>query len=165
MSELVHAELNKRAVSNLIATIFLILIVITMIIIFWGFIKEVVQKSPAENIDCLSVINEIGIKKACYLNENEIEVRLKRGFDNYDIEKLKFSFSGEDSAVWELTGKKCSDVRTGDKYGDYCEILNPGEEISYVFYAVDTARLNKIRLAVGNGNLCSVSEKTVENNC
>ena len=162
-----HVKLNRKGISSVLTTILMVLMVVLAVTIFWTATKRIVQESPNEKIDCVTLYNEIKINKACYLNDNEIKVIVKRNFDNSNFEKMRFAFSGDDSAIWEITGKKCSDVRVGvvGRYGGYCDIVEIGNTITYVFNVVGIGKIDNVKLGVGNGNLCSVSENSVDDGC
>ena len=127
-----HVKSNK-AVSNIVVAVILIVIAILAVSILWIPTRNLIKKSPPE-LDCFNLLNSISIKKTCYLNENEIQVEINRGFDKENIKNLKIYFEGEEINIWEITGKKCSDVRLKNKeYGGYCNILMEGETYSYIF--------------------------------
>ena len=164
----VYAELSKRrkskkAVSNVIVVIFLIVISVTAILVFWYSVREIIKKSP--DTSCIDLISSFSIKKACYLNNEELLVQLNRGFDNSIISKMRFSFTGEESSLFEIIGEKCSDVKTLENYGSYTEVLNPGETRDYVFNISSLDKKIQVRLAVGNNELCSVYEGKIEDRC
>jgi len=113
MSEQNHAEsdkilstknkLDKKGVSNILVSTFLILIVISAIFILWSITNNVLNKGSLEET-CVDFIG-ISIEEACYLNNNEIKIRLEKGTSKVNIKKIGFSFLPSNS-LWEISGKK-----------------------------------------------------------
>ena len=168
MLEQVRAGLNKnkKGISNIIVTVLLITILMLGILIFWTAIRRIVSKSP-EELNCIDLISSLSLQDACYLNENEIKVTVKRGFDEENIERLRFVFGNFDDSIWEITGKKCSDVRVNERrYGGYCDILKSGQGISYIFNMAGIDKKERVRLGAGSvDNLCEISEVEIEKSC
>lgn len=155
-----HAGLNK-GISNVIVTVIMIAIAITAVVIFWTATKKIIMTSP--EFSCIDLISSFGIEDACYLSGYEIKVSIKRGFDNLNIGRMRFAFSDN---IWEITGKKCSDVRSEDgNYGGYCELLRQGESKSYVFNISDLGKKEEVVVGVGSKELCDIGEMKIRQNC
>ena len=155
-----HVKSNKKGAANILAVILLILLAMSSIFILWRVVNKIVLLSPEDN--CLNYI-DISIEEACYLNENEIKVKLKRGLNNKEIKKLRFSFSPSNS-LWEITGEKCLDVKLekNSKYGSYCSIPKPLESSSYIFnFEPDQ---NKVAVSAGEAS-CLIGEKEIKEKC
>jgi len=138
---------TKKAVSNIIVAVLLIVLVITLIAIFWASVIKIIRMSPLET-EYIDLTNQISIEKACYLNENEIKIDIKRSFGEVDIEKLRVYFLGDSENIFEISGKKCSDIKINEKYGGYCEVLRAGESLSYIFNMTGLTKKQKVELEV-----------------
>jgi hypothetical protein len=117
---------------------------------------------------CFDLSTGMGIEKACYLNNEEIKIDVKRGFDGIQIESLRFSFLGAslNSSVWEITGKKCLDIRLGERYGNYCRIVPEGAVYSYVFNVTSLENENSVRLGAGiKESFCNLGEMPIAVSC
>jgi flagellin-like protein len=162
-----HRAESNKALSNVVASIILIVITILAVIIVWFFTKNIISKSPPE-LGCFDLSSGMGIEKACYLNNEEIKVDVKRGFDGIQIENLRFSFLGAslNSSVWEITGKKCLDIRLGERYGNYCYIVPEGAVYSYVFNVIGVENENSVKLGAGiEDGFCNLGERFVAVSC
>ena len=128
-------------------------------------VKELILKAPIE-ASCLEFSRSFSIEKACYLNDDEIELNVKREFDNVEVKSLLISFEQSES-LWEISGKKCSDIRLkGKNYGNYCDIVDEGGSLSYVFNVSEMEREEKVKLAVESASkLCVVEEASVRESC
>ena len=153
-------KFSRKGAANVLVVILLILIVMGSVFILWKVVNKVVLLSPGEN--CFNYIG-FSLEDACYLSENEIKVILKRGFDEEDISKLSFSFFPSNSLL-EITGEKCLDVRLSknDRYGGYCDILDGGESLSYVFNLEPGQE--RVSFSVGDGN-CFIGERDIRGGC
>ena len=157
---------SNKAISSIIVSLFLIIIAIMAILIVWAVTRNLVSKSP--EFGCIDISNQLSIGKACYLNNEEVKVIITRGFDEMQIEKLRLSFLSSDSnnSIWEITGKKCLDIRVGGRYGGYCNIVSEGNTYSYVFNMSGLQNYEKVRLAAGiKDNLCFIEDKEIQGNC
>ena len=111
MSELFHAELNKKGLSEVIATVLFILLAIVLVTIVWISAKKLILTAPVE-AKCFELSNQFFIEKACYLSDSEIEVAIRRTIESQTIDKLSLEFLPS-GAIWEIKGTKCLEVKTG----------------------------------------------------
>ena len=141
---------NKKAVSEVIATLLLVLLAITAVSVLGFFIKaqlnkQVVSMSP--QLECIEMqANQmIKIENACY-NETKKEVKLtlKRAIDNFNIQELDFF------AVSEGNKERFRCSRCGN-----CRILKAGEIKNYYF---DVEKAEKISITA---NKCEIEEKKI----
>jgi len=155
-------EFNKKAQVQIFVVIFLIVISLVAVILIFNLSYKIIKKSPQDF--CPSFLNSVSIKKACYLNNEEVKIILKRNF-NYDFKKIRVLFNPSNS-IWEISGKKCKDVRLEEKnYGNFCSVILEGEEKSYVINTTDLGKQEKIVLFVGDEKFCFVEEKIIEDRC
>lgn len=159
-----NAELGKKALSNTVVNVLLIVAAMLAIMLVWYSVRQL-TKNPGET-PCFYFVNALKIEKACYLNENEVQIVLNRNFENLAIEKMEFSFS-PGNALWEIKNEKCSDARTSNNnYGGYCKILAPGATSSYIFNTSGLEKQQIIEFAILNsGNLCSIGNKIITSSC
>lgn len=166
-----NVGLGKKAIAGMIVTIILILLAISAVFVLWSTFNNVILQSPIDE-NCLDFVG-ISVEKACYLiNEGEnkeIKVVLKNGgFGDGIVREIDFLFLPSDS-LWVLSGEKCSDARLENReYGGYCDILERGEEFSYVFNvnSPDLDVQDKVKVYVsGNRISCFAGEKEIKASC
>ena len=156
---------SKKGISEILALISLITISLFTIIIIWNLNKDLIAKSPIE-FSCFNLMNSVSMNNVCYLNNDEIKIEIKRNFDNVKIKKMRISFDPS-SSLWEISGKKCSDIRMQEKkYGNYCNILSPGKEIYYVINTIGLEKQKKAVLSIETENqICFIDDKDIKINC
>ena len=153
---------NKKAQAGIIISILLVVLSLSSIILVWNFTKPILE-SP-EEVNCIYLINGLSINNACYLNENEVAITINKK-TNEPTNKLRFTFTGLDTAIWEITGEKCLDAHLLDEtYGHYCKLPSTGETFTYVFNVSGLEKKEKIILQVGN-NLCFIADKEIKESC
>lgn len=180
---------SKKGLSNVVVSALLVSIAIAAAATIGVFIFSIQQEiifSPEVSCSEFNSNPSLKIDKACYINSSEkkeVMVRVSRSVDNFNFNALRFNFysnsSGEDF-IYEITGKKCSDVKTLNnqegKYGEYCDILKRGHKKSYVFNFSDidsSLILERVFLGVylsssnskNKDNVCSVESLDVEEEC
>ncbi|MEK6872032.1 MAG: archaellin/type IV pilin N-terminal domain-containing protein [Nanoarchaeota archaeon] len=159
-----NTKTNKKAVSEIITTVILIMLVITAIIIVWVMVKNVaVLKGPTPQ-DCLLLLQST-IKNACY-EQREIKIIISRGLDNFALDKIRFMFSPA-QAIWDIKGTKCLDARLNDReYGGYCDILQAGETLTYVVNAEALEKQDEITILFYADELaCEIGKETIKPQC
>ena len=154
--------IKKRKI--FIGIFIIILIAISLIFIQLFSIENLVYKSPVK-ISCEDFVKSFSIEEACHLNDNEVEIKIKRNIGNFYLERIKFEFQPSDS-LWKVDGTKCEDIKLKNKnYGNYCEVIDEGEELSYILN-LSLGKQNKIKLIVeGNGLDCEINEKEIKEQC
>ena len=159
------AGLNKKGITEIITIILLVILSIAGVLIIWSVTREIVLKSPSQLTSCIDFFS-FSIDKACYLNKDEIKITIKRKFKNINVNKIKFEFYPS-NALWEISGEKCLDVRLENKkYGEYCDIVDNLESISYIFKVSDLEIQEKVFVAVeGNEIICEIGEKEIKEVC
>jgi hypothetical protein len=150
----------KKAISNILVISIFLAMILTILLATWVLTKNIILKAPAE-LSCISYMNPLKIEKACYLDSNEVKLIIKRNLEDFELKKIKVLFSPY-GAIWEISGKKCSDIKLNDKeYGNYCEIVQPGNTISYIFNMAHLDKQNKVSLYLNIGNSVCVSDSRV----
>lgn len=138
--------MNKKGLSNLIATVFIILLSIAAITTLSTQIFSLVNNpslSPENSCVFLSTKNIIDITKVCYNTETkETEITLTRNNKNAILDSLKFSLDGETYSCDNSCGT--------------CQIPEIGTQ-KYYFETKETKRLSFFI------NECYIREKTIEN--
>ena len=114
--------INKRGVSEVVSVVLIILISISLVSIMFVYIMDYASKplqlSPQ---NCINMQSNppITIDSACYHKlSNNVEVKLSRSVDNFDITSLKLSVSdGSKSSSWSCSKScnTCSVLSTGEK--------------------------------------------------
>jgi len=161
MSMLYPVESNK-GMSNLIVTLIFIGLTIIAIGILWSPVRDIITKSPIEK-QCFFYSGASSIIEAKYLDNNEIQVGVRRKTGERDFDNLKFTFFPSGS-VWEISGKKCSDVRLKDSdYGRVCKVLSSGETKYYIFEVSELPIQQEISLSVTKDDLdCFVEDREID---
>ena len=139
---------KKKILLILTGLIFLIIILST----FSWIIKEQ---------NCLEFRESFSIENACNLNENEVEVSLKRSSDNINLKIIKFKFQPSKS-LWKVDGTKCLDIKLKEnRYGNYCELIKDEESSTYVFN-LSLGKQNNIKVWIGgNKKICKIGEREI----
>ena len=158
-----HAELNKKALSEVIATVLFILLAIILVTIVWFSVNKLILTAPVE-AKCFDLGNQFFIEKACYSNNNEIEVSIRRNIESQKINKFSLEFLPS-GAIWEITGNKCLDVKSGtNKYGSYSDVVIPGSTFHYTFNVSSLSKQSSLRFAVQAGSkTCIIEDKKIVN--
>jgi hypothetical protein len=148
--------------SSLVVTLIFMGLTIIAISILWAPIRDIITKSPIGE-QCFLYSGASSIVEAKYLNNGEIQIGVKRETGERDFDTLRFTFSPSGN-VWEISGKKCSDIRLKDNdYGRFYEVLSPGEKKDYVFDVSELPTQEKISLSVTKDNInCFVEDREID---
>jgi|TARA_Y100000310_G_C20584972_1_gene764914 hypothetical protein len=145
MQNLKQKHLNKKGLSNLIASVLIILLSITAIATLSTQIFSLVNSptlSPETSCPILLSKQPIQVIKTCYNTEtSETEITLTRNNQNIKISQLSFLLDEESFSCGESCGT--------------CQILQTGTEKYY--FDKDA---NQLTLFVNN---CFAIQKTIEN--
>ena len=113
---------NKKALSNIIATLIIISISLLAIALIWNIFNNLakeIKMSPEINCFDIKIQPPIKINSACYNSENkQIEIELKRNFNEIQINSI--SISSDSNSEWQCSST-CGN----------CIILNSGEIKTY----------------------------------
>ena len=167
---------NKKGVSQVIGVVLTIVIALAAIVLVWTSTQTFLL-SP--NIECetLSLTPPIKLNKACHLNENEILLRFERNLEEIDIESMKIHLIGQETAIYQITEKDCSDIkRENGEYNRPCTIPNIGSTLSYIFLLDTEAgessdQFNDVlldidyQLSTGQVDTCITDQRRLELSC
>ena len=139
-------NLNKKALSDVISTILIILLSIALIGVFWNLILGLIDNpslSPETSCPIILSKNPISIQKACY-NSNQIELTLSRNLNNIKINSFGFIIDEEKAFS---CGNQCGE----------CYILDEGSSKTYYIPSEETPNTISLQL-----NGCLIKEKEIE---
>ena len=147
-------KINKKALSQIVAGILIMLLAIAAIFVLWHYVSVLIKKPAlSPQISCLELQSskELAIKSAC-LNEttNELEVDLSRSsLKNNDISSIEFILTnGESSESWVCTNS-CGN----------CLVLEKGQVKTY-FLTTEITNIANSKLKISSSN-CLLDEKVV----
>lgn len=129
---------NKKAVSGVVATVFMIALVIAVVGVVWVVINNLVSEQLEEAGTCLDVVGKININKqyTCY-NGADKQFLFSIGIGDIEVEKVIVSISGSgkvesyeilkelsnvDDAITSYTGE--DNVQLPDKNEGVTYVLN-----------------------------------------
>ena len=139
---------NKKALSNIIASLILILLSIVAVSMLWTTFNNFatrIQMSPEINCFDIKIQPPIKINSACYNEERkQLEVELKRNLEELQINSLEL--------ITETEEWKCSSA-CGN-----CIILNTGETKTY--FLDEETKPKEIILKI---NECIIETKSIGN--
>ena len=143
-------NLNKKALSEIVANILMILLSITLIALVSSSIFSLVKNpnlSPGTSCPIIQFNQPIKIDSVCYNEEKqEVELTLSRNSDEkIKIESLKFIISDNSASESFSCSSSCGN----------CEILNNGEKKTYY---INTLNNKKASLIANN---CILEEKEI----
>jgi len=157
----VRAESNK-GLSSVVTAVLLILVVLAIVSIIYTSASRFIRTSPEM---CKDYVDAFKLENACYLNSGEVKVAITREYFSPDIKMIKLSLFPS-NAVWEITGKKCTDVRLeGKEYEGYCDIVGKGYTSYYILDMKNLDSEEQITLSVEDRELCVIGEKSIKSSC
>ena len=162
MMKLVLVE-SRKSVSEVVVTTLLIFLAIVAVSLIWYYTRDIIKGAPFEN-SCIDASNSFSLKKACYLNQDEIKITIERGFDNFEVSNLILYFS---NSVWEIKNKRCTDIRLDFKnYNSLCIVSETGSLSSYILNFSGLEKENSVGLSVKIKDIeCSINRINVEEEC
>ena len=94
--------MNKKGVSAIVATVLIILLTITSIMIIWALISSYLKLDSLENIDLrLDVLNSKGYT-VCDPVDRTFLVQVKRGPDEYQVDNIRLIFDFAGNTISEI---------------------------------------------------------------
>ena len=145
---------NKKALSDIIANLLLILLGILAAGIVFSVVVNKIQPSLSPQISCLDLKLEqqLTIQKACYNQTNsQIELILKRKPKNTEINSIDFAINYNSGSEDFSCGENCIN----------CRLQNPSSTKTYYFTSTTNTKPNSITLLVED---CILETKDV-NEC
>jgi hypothetical protein len=162
-----HANMNKKAISDVIGIVLIITLSLVAIGLIWAYISNTIDLSPEVDCSLISLEKDIFIQRVCYLNDNEVFLKLKRGVNWIDPRALLVKFVGSDVVKFKIDGSVCSDVRVFEKeYHDRCALLDKAEEKVYVFDLSGEGLVDSVLIGIDIGSeKCFFDVREVEESC
>lgn len=146
--------MNKKAISDIVANILIILIGIMAVSILWISVESTIQKpflSPQNNCFQENFNPPISIEKVCF-NEITKDIELTIKLSTTNISELNFILdSSGKSKEWQCSNS-CGD----------CTLPEPYSTKTYYFQNDNTNLKDKIFLIA---NSCLISKAEIKNNC
>lgn len=146
-------NLNKKAMAESITTfILIILAVVATGFAGWSVMKLFtigdIQSSPTFTcLEAQSLITPpVIIKQACLNNEDELEISVKRGNEDYYIDSLAFIIGEE---TWRCSSKSC---------GTDCDVLPKGKTRTYYITPEKNLEGKTIELYAGT---CKMNDRKI----
>ena len=140
---------NKKGVSNIIATMSLVLLSIIAVGVLWGFVKTTIDNIElSPEISCLDMKTKstVKIQRACFNSQTkETQITLKRSLTGLTIESLEFA-----------TQK--NKYQCGLSCNNGCTVLNDGTTKTYIFSSQENE--NQINLLYQD---CLLDTKEIKN--
>lgn len=164
-------KMNKKAISQIIGIVLMISLILIAIAGFWIILKDKIFLSPEATCSEIELKKPIKIINACYLNSEEILIKIKRGFDNFNLNSINFIFSnGAIFNLKNLENHKCTDIRKiSSEYGMVCEFLKNNQETELVFKFNPDEPIAKIINLEGELQkqkiFCYLSQKEIKDAC
>jgi len=139
--------MNKKAMSQVIAVLLIVLLSLIAVTTVWGVFKSITERTQlAPEFECtqLSANMPIRITDACYNPlTQDAEITLSRKLDTLDIKKINFIIG---SNTWCCGLPECSQ----------CQILETGEKIYYFDYETSPS---SVALMIDK---CFIEEKEIK---
>jgi hypothetical protein len=160
---------NKKALSGVIATVLLILLVTASIAIVWVFVNNIVTKNTESTQSCFDVESSgtvtINSYYTCY-NTTEEEVQFSISIGDAEIDSLIILITAEGiSKSFTLTNENANFTNLKPykgAYGDYVKLPGKNEGLTYVAKGFDGVdKIDSIKISpIIDENQCSASDTT-----
>jgi hypothetical protein len=158
---------NKKAISGIVATVFMIALVIAIAGIVWVVVNNLVSEELEEAGTCLEVLGEITINPqyTCYNSSSE-ELRFSIGRSDVAIETIVVSISGEGTTNSYEISSTPENVNGLRFYNGTQEIYIPDENEGFTYILSSDEGLGRpdtIRIfPVIKGRQCDASDTISE---
>ena len=80
--------MNRKGISEIIATVLIVLIVVAAFVIVWQVVLPLVTEKSIEGQDCLTAVQEVTITSACLTSDNKIQFLVSRGSTDVGLESI-----------------------------------------------------------------------------
>ena len=156
---------SKCSQSQVIASILMILLAISMVVIVIGIVIPFVRDQLSES-DCVKVIGKVNIENnvryTCYSvsDGGEMRVQIHIG-ENESVGGFSVELGGAASIAYEIkNGVVNNDIKMfGGIFGDSLEIPGENEERTYVFNSSNVPDSISVYPILTGGRLCSSSDE------
>jgi len=168
---------SKKAVSEVIASVLLILVVIAAAGVIYGFVMPLIKTNIEESQKCSSAVLEIDTESGytCYdPYENEVSVEIKRSEKDVEITgiQLQVYSAGKSTSATIRNGTVVDGIREYSQtaYGKNLTIPKKNEANTYVIDLSKIGTPETVAVAslikIGNTEkLCGASTKVAINTC
>ena len=150
------SAVNNKALSEVIAVAFMILLAILSIVIVWASVRPIITNlAPEVNCAETRIKMPIEIINACYNTETrDVEVKLMRKIsDSTNIKTIEFTLSGKEDINYRC-GQNC----------DSATILKPGQTKTY-YFATNDEKAKTTTSVVFGINDCILESKKLKEDC
>lgn len=160
---------SKKALSSIVVTIFLVLLVIVLIGVIWSFVDSFVQEGIDSGEACFNVLDKVLIdnENTCYnLSSSQLKFAIKR--KDIELDKIIVSIENQQSAE-VLSLQETS--KTEDYFTNYSKgeiLVMPPKKASYSYYfdTTEFGQPSRISIApVVNGVNCEATDISSIGNC
>ncbi len=114
---------NKKAISTVIATMLIIVLTMTMIIVIYLIARNILGDAETQaKVKEAFILSDVEIKRA-YIQNDDLYIIIKRGSDNIDISDIQIIYGDESIFVKDILGGNVPIQNSEEKY----TIINPEE--------------------------------------
>jgi len=149
-------DINKKAVSEIVSTVLLILITIIAISIVSVFLIPMLKNKLNEGSGCFDVLNSLEIQSACYNDANEVEIGIMSKSNKLAGVAVVISTSSSSKRFDIINNTANENIKSYN--GEYNQaLLLPGEN-EFTTYIIKTSftEFSKVEIAP----LVSTGQKT-----
>lgn len=162
---------EKRGVSPLISTVLLILVSITAAIIIFTVVVPFVRNTLSESKECFGTLDQLTINTesgfTCYYGTGNkiVNITIKRGSKEAEIERFKISISGQGTS--NMFDIKDGEIRVKMLDGSTSiEIPEAGGERTYSLNTTMTEVLYaEVYPVMESGKMCDPTDRAQIDNC
>lgn len=152
--------MKKRGLSEVIATILMIVLTLAAVMVAYAFIRPMIDKNTKQSKECFDSMDSFSINSAlgytCYkTNESATYIMVDRNKD-IDISGLAFSLKGENFITYKVYNNLVSDpagVRMYDNT-DILQIPKIGESKTYIFPNINATGVD-MAIIMPSGAICN----------
>jgi len=144
--------MNRKGISEIIATVLIVLIVVAAFVIVWQVVLPLVTEKSTEGQDCLTAVQQVTITGACLTSDNEIQFLVSHG--NKDVGLDEITVIPYDA-----------DGNTGAKETISTALLKPNEEATLKTDVIDNTPERVAFALVVGGKECTASTPKLLTNC
>ena len=157
--------MNKKGISNVVATMILVVLTFTSVSIIWVSISNLISEETENSQACFNILDKVTLNRenTCY-NEAENELQFSINREDLDVDNLLVSVSnGENSISFEIL-EAGSEIIGLTMDGGSSTIVLPGDNggKTYILNLVEVGLAGtpkSIQIAPSiNGVLCDVTD-------
>ena len=159
--------LRKKSVSAVIATILLILISVTSVVLIYSFIIPMIRENLTEGEQCFKARDHLRIVDSDFTcsTSTYTTIMVKRGLEDVEISGFVLSLlSGASSTSYEIKPGTLNGVQmyneTNNILGQNLGMPDAGEARTYYFQQADVTNAD-IGVLLENGKICKTSSALI----